>query len=43
VLGAQGIRLVRIRRDWDSRSWPHATAGFFKLKAGIPKLIAGLD
>ncbi|MCU0881121.1 MAG: hypothetical protein MUF14_00455 [Hyphomonadaceae bacterium] len=41
-LAAQGSRLVRVRRDWDSRAWPHARAGFFKLKEKIPQLIAHL-
>jgi deoxyribodipyrimidine photo-lyase len=29
-------------RDWDRKLWPHATAGFFKLKAALPKLHAAL-
>jgi hypothetical protein len=33
---------VRIRRDWDTQTWPHASAGFFKLKAQIPTLLARL-
>jgi deoxyribodipyrimidine photo-lyase len=38
-LAQEGIRLVRIRRGWDSRAWPKATAGFFRFKEHIPKLI----
>jgi deoxyribodipyrimidine photo-lyase len=41
-LTSAGIRLVRIRRDWDTQTWPHASAGFFKLKAQIPTLLARL-
>jgi hypothetical protein len=29
-------------RHWDRVLWPHATAGFFKLKAALPKLHATL-
>ncbi|MFM2410319.1 MAG: hypothetical protein RL481_1147 [Pseudomonadota bacterium] len=42
-LAANGIRLVQLRRDWDSKAWPAATAGFFKVKAKIPALIGHLS
>jgi deoxyribodipyrimidine photo-lyase len=29
-LAPQGIRLVRLRRPWDSTLWPGATGGFFR-------------
>ncbi len=29
-------------RDWDRKLWPHATAGFFKLKAALPKIHASI-
>lgn len=35
-----GINLHEVKRSWDDKAWPHATAGFFKLKKKIPKLIA---
>jgi predicted nucleic acid-binding protein len=38
-LARENIRLVRLRRDFDARAWPHAKAGFFKFKEAIPKLI----
>jgi deoxyribodipyrimidine photo-lyase len=41
-LKREGIRLVRLQRAFDARVWPHAKAGFFKLKERIPGLIAGL-
>jgi len=41
-LAPDGIRLIRLRRDYDSRAWPHATAGFFKFKERIPVLVGGL-
>ena len=31
---------LRIRRDWDTETWPHATRGFFKVKNAIPGLLA---
>jgi hypothetical protein len=37
---AAGLRMVQIRRPWDSRAWPHATRGFFQFKGHIPGLVA---
>jgi len=39
ALGAAGIDLVRLRRPYDGRAWPHATKGFFGLKKKIPELL----
>ncbi|MFN3835994.1 MAG: hypothetical protein ACK4NO_08850 [Glycocaulis sp.] len=39
-LRSESVRLVRLQRAWDARTWPHARAGFFKLKEQIPRLIA---
>jgi deoxyribodipyrimidine photo-lyase len=41
-LARRGIVLAEWRRDWDSAIWPHATAGFFKVKQQIPALLAQL-
>jgi deoxyribodipyrimidine photo-lyase len=38
-----GMPLLQIARRWDSLLWPHATAGFFKLKERIPGTLAKLD
>ncbi len=38
-LAAKGITLAEWRRDWDSAIWPHATAGFFKVKQAIPRIL----
>jgi deoxyribodipyrimidine photo-lyase len=38
-----GVPLLQIARRWDSLFWPHATAGFFKLKERIPSTLAKLD
>ncbi|MEI4233284.1 FAD-binding domain-containing protein [Roseovarius sp. D22-M7] len=45
ALHAQGIALCELRRDWDALIWPHATAGFFKVKKKIPQILhrAGLS
>jgi deoxyribodipyrimidine photo-lyase len=37
---AAGIRMVPVRRSWDSRAWPQATRGFFQFKGHIPDLVA---
>ncbi|MEM1344407.1 MAG: FAD-binding domain-containing protein [Pseudomonadota bacterium] len=42
ALKQAGIRLAEVRRDWDSLTWPHATAGFFKVKKAIPKVLSQL-
>ncbi len=39
LLDAEGITLSEIRRPWDSAVWPHATAGFFKVKKKIPRIL----
>ena len=39
ALAARGIALAEVRREWDAAVWPHATAGFFKVKTQIPALI----
>lgn len=36
---AHGINLCEFRRDWDARIWPHASAGFFKVKQKIPDFL----
>lgn len=43
-LRGQGVALKRVRREWDTHAWPHATKGFFPFKKKIPDLLeqAGL-
>ena len=36
---ANGIHLCELRRDWDAQIWPHASAGFFKVKQKIPNFL----
>ena len=38
-LAKHGITLCEWRRDWDTAIWPHATAGFFKVKQNIPRIL----
>ena len=44
ALVKKGITLCEWQRDWDTAIWPHATAGFFKVKKNIPRILeqAGL-
>ena len=39
ALEEAGIVLSEWRRDWDAAIWPHATAGFFKVKKQIPRIL----
>jgi hypothetical protein len=45
ALAQAGITLTEWQRDWDGLIWPHATAGFFKVKKQIPRILhaAGLS
>jgi len=31
-LAGNGVTITQVRRDWDTRFWPHATKGFFAFK-----------
>ncbi|WP_290891293.1 FAD-binding domain-containing protein [Arenimonas sp.] len=42
ALAASGITLAEWRREWDAEVWPLATAGFFKVRQQIPRLLADL-
>ncbi|MEM9049853.1 MAG: FAD-binding domain-containing protein [Pseudomonadota bacterium] len=42
-LQAAGVALCTLRRPWDDAVWRHATAGFFKVKRQIPKILQTLD
>ncbi len=39
ALDAAGISVCEWRRDWDSAIWPHASAGFFKVRQQIPRIL----
>ena len=38
-LATRGITFCEWQRNWDSVIWPHATAGFFKVKQQIPRIL----
>ena len=38
-LAAASIELCQVRRTYDGAVWPHASRGFFKLKAKIPHIL----
>ncbi len=38
-LAEHGVELLQLRRTYDSRAWPHATRGYFRLKSRIPALL----
>lgn len=38
-LSRRGITLCEWQRNWDKTIWPHATAGFFKIKRQLPDLL----
>jgi len=44
LLRARGIVVAEWQREWDGLVWPHATAGFFKVKKRLPDILtkAGL-
>ena len=42
ALAASGITLAEWRREWDAEVWPLATAGFFKVRQQIPRVLADL-
>ncbi|MEO1191361.1 MAG: FAD-binding domain-containing protein [Pseudomonadota bacterium] len=42
-LAAKGVTLGEWRRDWDATIWPHATAGFFKVKQKISQILQTLE
>lgn len=43
LLEARGITLCEWRRTWDAAIWPHASAGFFKVKQQIPAILDQLE
>jgi deoxyribodipyrimidine photo-lyase len=41
-LAAKGIKLLQIRRAFDTLAWPHGTRGFFAMKEKIPDMLRTL-
>ena len=42
-LTAAGIRVLSVRRDFDTVAWPHATKGFFAMKKAVPQILEILN
>ena len=38
-LEAEGIKVLQVRRSFDTVSWPNATKGFFRMKKEVPSLL----
>ncbi len=36
----EGLPVLRLRRVWDEKVWPHAARGYFQLRRHLPDLIA---
>jgi len=43
ALTTRGIVLAEYRRSWDSAIGPHSTAGFFKVKQQMPRILDELE
>ena len=43
ALADVGVRLAEWRRDWDAAIWPHATAGFLKVRKRIPTILQAVE
>ena len=41
-LSQQGVQLTELKREWDTLVWPHAKAGFFRVKKQIPAVLSAL-
>ncbi|CRK75905.1 Deoxyribodipyrimidine photo-lyase [Nereida ignava] len=41
-LTAAGIKLIQVRRSFDTIAWPHATKGFFAMKKAVPSVLEKL-
>jgi deoxyribodipyrimidine photo-lyase len=37
-----GIKLLYLRRQFDTVAWPHATKGFFAMKKNVPAILETL-
>ena len=42
-INANSVKLTEVKGPWDDLTWPHATAGFFKVKKQIPKILTELN
>ena len=42
-LARHDVRLLQVRRAYDTMSWPHASQGYFRLKKAIPSILSELN
>jgi deoxyribodipyrimidine photo-lyase len=42
TLARDGVRLLQLRRDYDTAAWAHARQGYFKMKEKIPTILEGI-
>ena len=40
--GQQDVQITELKREWDKLVWPHAKAGFFRVKKQIPAVLSAL-
>ena len=41
-LDQKDVRITELKREWDTLVWPHAKAGFFRVKKQIPSVLSAL-
>ena len=41
-LDQKDVQLTELKREWDTLVWPHAKAGFFRVKKQIPAVLSAL-
>ena len=41
-LDRQDVQITELKREWDKLVWPHAKAGFFRVKKQIPSVLSAL-
>ena len=41
-LDQKDVRITELKREWDTLVWPHAKAGFFRVKKQIPAVLSAL-
>ena len=41
-LDQKDVRITELKREWDTLVWPHAKAGFFRVKKQIPSVLSVL-
>jgi deoxyribodipyrimidine photo-lyase len=42
AIACAGVRLITVRREWDTVLWPHPTMGFFRFRERVPAAFRNL-